>query len=221
MRLRVNTQDKLSERLACERYFEPRVREEFLSRLSPGMTFLDIGANIGYYTALAAARVGPTGRVISIEPQPEVCRRLRDNVLRNRFTNVEVVEAAAGAANGKVIFHVPVAGWESHGSCRLNGSFKAAGTIEVNSRRVDDILADLNVAAVDLIKADVEGAEWDAFKGMPNLISTARRPTLIFEACEAYTSVFGHRVYDLLEWLNERGYRVTQLEEFDWLAQAA
>lgn len=221
LELRVNTRDYLSEQLACHRYFEPRVREELLSRLKPGMTVLDIGANIGYYTALAAVRVGPGGRVISMEPQPQVCRRLRDNIRRNGLTNVHVVEAAAGAANDKTIFHVPVAGWEAHGSCRVNKSFTSAGTIEVSLRRVDDILAELRVPAVDLIKIDVEGAEWDAFKGMPQLISATSRPTLIFEACEDYTSVFGHSVYELLHWLNHQGYRVSQLEENNWLAQSA
>lgn len=219
IRLRVNTRDNLTEWLTCERYFEPRVRKEFLSRLKPGMTVLDIGANVGYYTTLAATRVGATGRVISVEPQPAVCQRLRDNVHENGLINVDVVEAAAGSVNETVEFHIPVEGWESHGSCRLNGSFNSERKIGVNLRRIDDVLSELRIRTVDLIKIDVEGGEFDAFKGMPLLLATPPRPTLIFEACEAYMTPFGHRVYELLRWLDQQGYRAVQLEEYNWLAQ--
>jgi len=77
--------------LGCYETFPRRL---FRDLLKPGMTVVDVGANIGLYTAIAAGRVGPAGRVIAVEPEGRNCRLIHQTLELNRFTNVEVVQAA-------------------------------------------------------------------------------------------------------------------------------
>ena len=71
--------------LALARAWEPHVTAEIESALKPGKWFLDVGANIGYFTLLGAARVGSAGRVFAFEPNPGNVRQLRYNVRQQRL----------------------------------------------------------------------------------------------------------------------------------------
>ena len=76
--------------------YEPRKLEVMERLLKPGMTFVDVGANLGYFTLLAAKLVGPEGRVIAFEPHPDNTRRLRISIAANDYDNVLVCEMAIG-----------------------------------------------------------------------------------------------------------------------------
>ena len=86
--------------------FEPN-EFAFLDRvLRPGMVFVDVGANDGYYTLFAARRVGPSGRVVAAEPSSRERAHLQRNLGRNGLDNVSVVPAAIGAAAGLADLHL-------------------------------------------------------------------------------------------------------------------
>src|SRR5262245_2134996 len=81
--------------LLAGRGYEPEETAFIEAALAPGMTFLDLGANVGYFTCLAARKVGPAGRVWAFEPDPRNFRLLVRSVKANGLSNVTAVRAAA------------------------------------------------------------------------------------------------------------------------------
>src|SRR5580765_7707639 len=86
--------DSIGFHLYIDGIYEPAEIAWVLARLEPGDVFVDVGANIGVFTVMAAKRVGPTGRVIAFEPSPSVIRYLEENVRLNELTNVTVCPLA-------------------------------------------------------------------------------------------------------------------------------
>jgi FkbM family methyltransferase len=119
-------------------------------RLRPGDLFVDVGANVGTYTILAAD-LGAS--VVAVEAAPDAAALLRENVALNGFEDVRVVEAAAGASNGLVRF--------TEGFDDLN-RIDPDGTAEVEQVTLDSLIGDQQVAG---LKVDVEGFELEILKG--------------------------------------------------------
>lgn len=180
---------------------------------------MDIGANIGYYTILAATLAGPQGRVLAFEPQPAIRELLNANLALNRLSNVTVLPCALSDRTGTVRFCVPKPGNESMGSLRFNGRFEADCEIEVQARRLEDVLEAANCHRVDFVKLDAEGAELPILNGAPRLFSGPDRPCVVFEACEKNCAPFGYRVFDLLKAFWEFGYELTQIDSENWFAE--
>ena len=133
--------------------------------LRPGSTVIDVGANIGVIAAYAARRVGPTGRVIAIEPAADNLRVLAANLQSNHLTNVHIVEAAGGRRREWRRFYL------RGDVSAVNSLFPDSCYAEVTSTREVEVmpvdeLVDPGVR-VDLVKIDVEGAELDVLAGMP------------------------------------------------------
>jgi FkbM family methyltransferase len=140
--------------------FESFERELFVSQLRPGMTVLDIGANIGYYTLLASRAVGPDGCVYAFEPDPRSCRSLRKNLAANDARNVHVVDKAASDASGsRTLFMSDTA---THSGLHRSMGDSSPRTVEVEAVTIDE----LEIPTVDVIKMDIEGEEPGALLGM-------------------------------------------------------
>jgi len=151
-----------SPHMIFEGYWEFWLTRHFAQAIRPGDTVIDIGANLGYYTLLAADLVGETGRVVAVEPNPEVFRRLASSIAVNGFwRRVEARNTALGAADerGQRAFFVPrgepkngrfVAPDEDPAWLAAHGSL---------SEVTLDCLDPADFQQVDFIKIDVEGAE--------------------------------------------------------------
>jgi FkbM family methyltransferase len=156
--------------------------------LRPGMTVLDVGANIGYYSLVAAIQVGPKGLVQSFEPHDEIRERLTRNVAHNGLANVVVRPEAVTNVTGEVSFY-PSADPSNEGIsstvCRptRSGQHLLEHPWLVPAVRLDDVAAGLG-RRIDLVKLDVEGAERDACEGGPELLSAPDAPLVLFEAYE-------------------------------------
>lgn len=218
-RMNLETGDLLSQRVACEEAFEPDVRKAFLEIASRGVDVLDIGANIGYYTLLAASVIGNSHHVYAFEPQPRVARNLRANVVLNRLSNVTIFEFALSDREGQAEFFLPEYGVEGHGSLADNGRFRVMSRIPVVTRPLDTVLAEMSEPKIGLIKMDAEGAELSILRGASRLLASPDRPFIIFEACEENTRAFGYSVFDLLMFIQSFGYELRQLDHEDWLAR--
>ena len=157
---------------------EPEVQEALQQHLRPGMTFYDIGANIGFFSLLAARIVGEEGKVVAFEADPEVAGRLRDNVLRNSMPWITVEQEAVWSEPRTVYFARadPATSPE-----RGLGHVVAANeekAIEVSAESLDDYMR--TSAAPDFLKCDVEGAEVEVFRGAQRLLRE-KRPGIICE----------------------------------------
>lgn len=104
----VDTRDvSISSHLMLEGYWEMWVTEAMMRHVRPGMTVLDIGANLGYFTMLLADLVGPAGRVLAFEPNPEMAGRLRRSIGLNGFAPTTTLhEVALGASDGVMLLEV-------------------------------------------------------------------------------------------------------------------
>lgn len=178
---------------------ERRAREEILRLARPGDCVWDIGANVGVYTREFLDRVGPSGRVVAIEPVPEHVAQLRALALDGRLT---VVAAALADAEGEMPFVVK--GQESHID-------DGPDAIAVRVARGDSLLGE-GLWAPDLLKIDVEGFEGDVLDGMTLAIATVRG--LVIEVHFAALTRRGRasepaRIVDLLR---ESGFSVRWLD---------
>ena len=149
--------------------FEPGETRLVQALLKPGDTFIDIGAHIGWFTTIAARRVGRVGQVIAFEPYGANADMLRKNVERNGYENVRIFEVALDDHPGKLT--LARAGGDSGGVTALD--WASDGRAEVPVFALDAITDDLESPA--FIKIDVEGWEAHVLRGAEKTLARARR----------------------------------------------
>lgn len=169
--------------------WEPDVAAVLRDRLRPGDCFVDIGANLGYFSLLASSIVGPSGRVLAFEPNPNTGERLIANIRRSGYCNIDVCAACCSAAPGRVTLYLNDP--NNLGACSLSGHGQ---TIEVESICADSEICKLPKAPA-LIKMDVEGAEVLALRGMHATLAAG--PTLVLELDDKLLRRMGFTVADL------------------------
>ena len=132
--------------------FEPTEIEMILDMAEPGFIFVDIGANCGFYALRVARAAGGTGRVIAIEPHPEMRRRLTYNASINPAFQIRIVGCAVGdrAGTGRLL-----EGARNLGQTGVSDK----GSIDIEIRTLSDIAAAEKLERIDAIKVDVEGFE--------------------------------------------------------------
>jgi FkbM family methyltransferase len=153
--------------------YEPRAQEVIAEHLAPGSVMWDVGAHIGFLSAIAARAVGPTGHVVAFEPLPENASRLRQTVEANALANITIREVAVSSSVGISAFYV-------HSSSLVGGLTQADGAqpIEVPTTTLD---AELGVSPPPaLVKVDVEGHEAEVIVGGHRVFNEVR-PFLIIE----------------------------------------
>ena len=183
----------------CTGEWEPLETGLIAEILKPGDGFVDVGANIGYFTLLAARRVGPTGRVIAVEANPRTFRLLEANVRLNGCANVALHHVAAGEAAGFATLFEREAG--NAGGDQVD--FTGDGKIEV--KRLDALVGE---QPVRLIKLDIEGAEAKALRGASGLLERADAPDLVFEFTPKFLAGMGDDPRELIGFLQRLGYRL-------------
>ena len=156
--------------------YEPHVSKAITERLKSGMVFVDIGANIGYFSLLAANLIGPDGKVFAFEPYQYNVKLLFLNSRINGFENIEIIPCAV--ADKKSLFAYD--NMASNGVIsELNADLNALlSTTLVNSIMLDEALQNIN--KMDIIKIDVEGAEYLALGGGRKLLKK-HRPIIFSE----------------------------------------
>lgn len=141
----------------------------------PGMTVVDVGANIGLHAVFFGSRIGASGRVFAFEPEPFNFRFLQTNVARNGLANVECLMQGAGAHAGTLRLYLVEGTVGAHTAAAVEG----ATAIDVTVVRLDDALRD-RAPRVDLIKIDVEGYEAQVLDGCAATLQRDR-PALLIE----------------------------------------
>ena len=154
---RCHVRDSITERdiVFGGRYDNAKELAHVEKHLRPGCVFVDVGANCGLFSLVAAERVGETGRVIAVEPNPLMIERLRFNISANPFRNIDVAECAVSDLVGTAEFQVCAA---DMGRSGLNTGLSGP-RVTVAVRTLQDLLQGFGMAHVDVMKVDVEGSE--------------------------------------------------------------
>lgn len=176
-----------------------------LSRLAlPGMTVLDIGANLGLYSAFLARSVGPQGRVIAFEPDPDLFSLLRENCAANGLENVDARNLALGAAPGRMILsRLTLNSGDNHLGEAADSTFRRPLEVEVGA--LDALMGGLRP---DLIKVDVQGWELKVLRGMENLLRAAGPVGIYLEVCPGLLRRAGDGPAELFDYLGSLGFTV-------------
>lgn len=186
----------------------------FLKMCKPGMTFLDVGANIGYYTALAMSRMGSTGRIVALEPDPENFSFLERTVAANKRAEngiaIDCVRKAASDHEGVMTLFTSS---QNRGDNRLYGNELADATCEVAVTTVDAILDDLRVPQVDFIKMDVQGYEGHVVEGMRRCLQQTCPLTVLSEFWPEGLRKAGSDPIRLLKSFGDSGFTLHHLRD--------
>lgn len=184
--------------------YEPDVRGFLQSLLKPGYTFIDCGANIGYFSVLAGGLVGSEGKVVSIEANPVTYKLLERNLQANHFGTP--VHCALTSQKQEVELFMPSEG-DVYSSLRKGGLVNgdSVRSFKVQGRTLDELVQQLTLSKVDVVKIDIEGAELDVLRSAPNLL-TALRPIIIMEYGTNTWPSFGANPEDLKELVHKHHY---------------
>jgi FkbM family methyltransferase len=176
--------------------------------LQTGMSFVDVGANWGFFTMVAARLVGSSGRVMALEPDPRIFTMLASNVKRNQLEQVQAfpVAAADGDSHRVLAGHDQDAGnWAV--SRLVKNPAPAQVTFNVTSRTLDSLLDQAGMETVDLVKIDVEGAEDLVLQGMGRGLRSERYRAILLELHPQHLREQGSSVDEVISLLREHGYK--------------
>jgi len=181
--------------------FEPQTTQIFLKYIKQGNTIIDIGANIGYYSILAAKKTGPKGRVMAIEPEPKNISQLKSNITLNKLTNITVIHQAISDKTDKTKLYLSPISSGEHSIITKTKQF-----ITVSTTTLDNLVKTYKLTP-NLIKVDTEGAEHQILE---NSIQTLKKyhPILIFE----YSTRTDNRIFNLNQLL-ELKYKIFEINE--------
>ena len=173
--------------------------------IRPGMTCLDVGANLGYYALLFAQLTNGMGDVYAFEPSPEEVERLRRNISLNPFQNIRIHALALTDVTGKI----GITERRKGGNTRIAATDGEA-VHDIDGMRLDRFVSSEKIASIQLMKIDVEGAEVKFLKGGLDTISRLT-PVMIIELNPRALARFGNRIPDIQELLQNRQYRLYRL----------
>lgn len=189
-------------------YEPPALTPVIETFLRPGSSFVDVGANIGIYTAWASRLVGPTGRVLSFEPVPATRQDLESVIKANQLENVTVVAKALGAESGEISL------WVTPRASGLTTALPPAADsparrVDVVVARLDDEIALSGLERLVLVKIDVEGLEMSVLRGATRALASKRPPAVVFETDATHLARAGVRFSDVVSWFESQfGFRL-------------
>lgn len=209
LRLYLYPGNETSRLLFLTGYYEPNQFYALDKILQAGMTFIDVGANMGLYTLFAAKKVGRRGAVLAIEPSSRDFQRLKANVEENALTNVRLLQVAVSDRQTEAELLVAEEEHSGHNTLGAFGYKDVAlrGRERVRVERLDDIVQREGLESVDVIKMDIEGAEFLALQGTRKTL-TRYRPLLLIELSDTTLKHQGCNSQQVWELLTEIGYSI-------------
>jgi FkbM family methyltransferase len=210
-KMTLDTSDFLQRTLFAAGDFEPQIRQVIQKRLKPGDTFVDIGANVGFYSLCASKAVGPSGKVFAFEPAPATMSVLRTNISLNRAKNIQATQVALSDHTGETKLFLDTT--NNSGATSLRASQNASQAVTVMLDSYDQYAAQHHIPTPALVKIDVEGAESQVLRGMSNLLSQTDRPAMVIEISELSLTQIGSSKEELFAIMVKNGYRSTLLSQ--------
>jgi len=206
----LNPTEHIQQQLFWYGYYEKELGDLLKKIVKPGDVFLDLGANIGYFSLLVANN-SPSAKVISFEPVAGLFQNMNDNISLNNIKNILTVNAAVGEINEeKELF---VSAPDNLGMSSFHQPANYSGKKErVKVVAIDDWLKISGLPRIDVIKLDIEGSELTALKGMKEVLQK-QQPVLIVEVNPETLSMFNLKpsdIYDYLKHLNFEGFLILE-----------
>jgi len=198
-----------------------------LGSLHEGSVMIDIGAHIGYYSILSSQVVGPSGRIVAVEPNPETVPRLRKNLALSRASNVVVQDVACTDKETTLTFYQASirntgASSISESNAGIADHAETARSVKVRGRTLDSIVQELALRRVDFVKIDTEGAEVQVLRGMKNTLAKYH-PHMLIEVRQPLLHNMGTSVEELRAVLHDSGYvgrRMPTDDDVEWVPAA-
>lgn len=178
----ISSMDEVCGLLRTAKTYEPGVTSVIECVLAPGMTFVDIGANIGYFSVLASKKVSDTGKVFAIEPYAYNIKLIQKNIALNQCENVEVLPFALSKSKGFLSYDDSAGNSGNVGGLDSNFANLLKCTV-VYCMPLDDLIDP--AIKIDLIKMDIEGAEYLALQGMQRTLRE-HTPLIISEISDEF-----------------------------------
>lgn len=206
-------QDGIAREACFMGHYEPQETALVKNLLRPSMTFVDVGANWGYFTLLAASLVGPRGEVVSFEPHPTLFDLLASNIRRNNFNWVTPFRIALADAEGVMNLAGYADNDVNHGISRLTTE-KASHSPNFNvpTGLLESLLQSQGVGQVDLLKMDIEGAEALVLPTMTKGLAAGRYRRILLEFHPAALRLDGLRAETFISQIIGFGYRAWRLD---------
>jgi FkbM family methyltransferase len=202
--MRLHPEGDIAEFLAFPMLFEPNELKLVAGLLRPGMSVVDVGANIGLYSILSAFRTGPAGRVWAFEPSSESANRLERNLRLNNCERVEVVRLALSDTTSSASLVSERGFGDAYRYLRPNAAASGGEIVKVTT--LDAWAAANAIGPVDFLKVDIEGGEYRMFLGARECVSSSRDIVIMFECEGDWASRAGWKPQDLYELLRSLGF---------------
>ncbi len=193
--------------------YQPIIIETLKKYLKNGDTFIDVGANVGFFTAVAAGLVGKKGQVHSFEPVPEYFQKLVSLAENNSQYDITANQFALGNEEKSNKIYIKGRSGVGHNTffpCFLENAGNGSKTAEVSIRRLDKYIKEKKIKNIKLIKIDVEGFEFPVLKGLKDYFLECKKtglfPLIICEICPKACAIQGYKLKDLFDYMKEFYY---------------
>ena len=187
--------------------------------LRPGSTFIDIGANWGYFTLLAASLVKSSGQVLAFEPSPSPANRIK----KLTIPWVDVIQIGIGDTEEDLDLYLQPKSTNIHSPSFVK-SDSYEEVLKVSVRKLDNLPYIQKLSRIDLVKIDIEGFEPNALKGMVKTIKTGKIKYLMVEFNSGWLPANGSSCDELMSLIKGLGFKIhskTSLQEIPSLADTA
>ena len=173
-----------------------------------GMRVIDVGANVGYYSALISDLIGPNGIVLAIEPDSESFKYLLKTIKSSKNKNIRPFLKAASDHNNILPLYISK---DNRGDNRLYKTNQKRNSIDVETIILDELIIKNEINQVDLIKIDVQGYEPKVIRGMKNIIKTSNKIILLTEFWPKGIVDAGENPIDFLKMLRSLDFSLYEL----------
>lgn len=192
-------------RLSLKEY-APFHKKLTYKEIKKGDTVIDLGANIGFWTLYFAQKVGEDGKVFAFEPEPTNLELLQKNVKENDFKNIVIEQKAVSHSNDKLKLFLSYETTDH----RIYDPGDNRNFIEIESIRLDDYFK--SDEEIDFIKSNIQGADFSAIKGMPNLIQRSKKLKIMIEFYPELLRKFNADPGEFLTTLQDFGFKLYDID---------
>ncbi|UFX82739.1 FkbM family methyltransferase [Candidatus Absconditicoccus praedator] len=182
-------------------YIEKGTSLFLVNNIKKGDVFLDIGANLGYYSLIASELVGDEGKVYAFEPVKSNIKSLEENILLNNISNVSIKKFALGNKNEQLNINI-----DANNSAVNSIVIKQDKNLseKISIKRFDDL--DIHKENINFVKIDVEGYELEVLKGMKNLLENQDNLNIVMEFSPLFFKQIGETPEKIIEYIYKIGY---------------